>query len=109
MLCFIAFLGLLGIFAALGAEQVSQARDATEMLKAKVQSEGCALTVDAFYANSGGVTRGQGVNCYMNGQSKVTSMSGGFEKSSSILNSRTKLTHANHGTDIEVKINEHYR
>lgn len=108
MLCFIVFLVLLGAFAAVENAQLAKGIEARGMFRAKMQSEGCAAVIDALYANSGGTVRGFNANCYMDGQGRVASKSGGFEKASIILNGKTKLAETGSGTVIEVGVNEHY-
>lgn len=107
LVCFCLLIALIGIIAGVEKNLISEAKNSTYIEKAKKESEKCALIIDSFYSNNGGLLKNVKIECYTKPKPNViASTHHNIERQSYIINSSSSISS---GGKINVEIDEHYR
>ncbi len=108
MLCFAAFLALLGVMVAVAGSAAEKAKDSASGFWAKVEAERCASLADALYASGSGMMKNAEVECFVSEQGVVSSTISGITRDAVLVNPSTK-TDQTKTTGLVVEVSEHYR
>lgn len=106
MMCFAAFIAIIGMFAGIMDSLLEKAELSSDALASGIEAEGCASFIHSIYANTAaGISAGE-LRCFVKG-SEVFGSNGRY--STELFISGVKINQAGNGMQIEVDVNAHYR
>jgi len=108
IICFAAFLAVLGLFLGSINEAGEEANHAVQALKAKAESEKCCIVVDAAYAGGLAEFSQKEMHCTAEGN-LVQSIVGEKSAASKCIAEEIRLVKIGEKSVLEVKQSEHYR